>query len=233
MRATFGPPGGGLPAAAGRGRAATELAIATAAALLFAAVAVPRTDFERAAAAELDDAARPVELTQHDREQAIARARKLGAITAYSRAALLPALFAAGAAVALWVGFRVAGTRPALRPTLAVVVHGMLPVWLGGLLAIPAAIVRAPVPLEDAGRLVPSSLAAWLRPVPPPLGAALSAVDLFTLWAVALVAAGMARASGASRRRAFAVTIVLFLAYVALAKVVPAGAGAGPGPGPR
>ncbi|BDG03265.1 YIP1 family protein [Anaeromyxobacter oryzae] len=201
-----------------------------------AAVVVPRVDYGAAADAKLQPGPEGQEPTPFEREQAAVTARKLGQIAGWAGALALPSLLALAAAGFLALGFRVAGTRPPFRGTLAVVAHGMLPVWLGGLLAIPAAIVRAPIPPMQAGRLVPSSLAALLPPgAPPPLWAFLSAFDLFGLWSVALVALGMARLSGASRARAFTVTVVLFLAYVALLKVVPAAqlAAGGPGPGPR
>lgn len=229
----------GLAEAVERRRALTAIGVATIASLLFAAVAIPRVDFEGAATARLE---RPgpgteegaQEPTAHDLDAAAATARKLGTVSGWTGAALSPTLFAAVAAVFLFAGFRVAGTRPGFKETFAVAAHGMLPVWLSSLLAIPAAVRRAPIPPDELPLLLPSSLAA-LAPAgaPPPLVAALSSVNLFALWAVALVAAGMARASGASRRRALTVTIVLYVAYVALLKVVPAAAVGDPGGGPK
>jgi hypothetical protein len=218
-----------------RRRVGLALAIATAASLLTAVVVIPRVDFGAAALAggrTPEDAER----TEGQREEAAVTARKLGQIAGWAGAALLPSALAIAAAGGLFAGFRVAGTRPELKPTLAVTAHGMLPVWLGGLLAIPPAIAHAPVPPEDVPRLVPSSLAALLPAgAAPPLVAALSSLDLFTLWALALVVVGMSRASGASRTRSLVVTLILFAAYVALLKVVPAAlaGGAGPGPGSR
>jgi hypothetical protein len=214
-----------------RRRVLTALALATVASLLFAAVAVPRIDYEAAAQTRMRGP-EAQELTQFQREEAVATTRKLGHITGWAVATLAPSLLALGAAVALLAGFRVAGTRPGFKETFAVAAHGMLPVWLGGLLAIPAAVARAPIPPDDLPRLLPSSLAALVPRAAPPLVAALSAVDLFALWAVVLVATGMARAAGASRARAFTVTLVLFAAYVALLKVVPAATFGGPRGGP-
>lgn len=224
----------GFARVAERRRVGFALALATAASLVTAAVVVPRVD--HGASAQRSRGPEAEEQTESQRADAIETARKLGLIAGWTGAALLPAALALAAAGALLAGFRVAGTRPGFRPTLAVTAHGMLPVWLGGLLAIPPAIAHAPVRPEDVPRLVPSSLAALLpASAPPPLVAALSSLDLFGLWAVALIAVGMARASGASRTRAAVVTVLLFASYVALLKVVPAAlsAGAGPGPGPR
>ena len=224
-------PGRGIAEAAERRRALTALCLATAASLVFAAVALPRLDYEAAARGRVRGA-EALEQTQFQREEAVATARKLGHITGWAGAALAPTLLAAGAAVLLFAGFRVAGTRPGFKETYAVAAHGMLPIWLAGLLAIPAVLARAPLPPDDLPRLLPSSLAAIVPRAAPPLAAALSAVDFFALWAVALVATGMARASGASRARAFTVTLVLYAACVALLKVVPVALLGGPGGGP-
>lgn len=99
-----------------------------------------------------------------------------------------------------------------------------MPLTLRSLLTAPAAITHAPVKPEELATLLPSSLAAALpASLPPPALAAASALDLFTLWSVVLLGTGMARASGASRLRAFAVVVILFLAYAALFKVAPTG----------
>ncbi len=220
-------PAAGIAEAAERRRSLTALGIATLASLVLAAVLLPRLDY--AAAAERGARGPEAqEMTQFQREEAVATARKLGHIAGWAGAALSPALLALGAAAGLFAGFRVAGTRPGFKETFAVASHGMLPVWLGGLFAIPAAVARAPLAPEEVPRLLPSSLSALASGAAPPLAAALSAVDLFALWAVVLVATGMARAAGASRARAFTVTIVLYAAYVALLKVVPAAAFGGP-----
>jgi hypothetical protein len=224
-------PGAGLSLVAARGRAGLALALATAASLAAAAVIVPRVDFGADARVEAKEGEEP---TPAQREEAAFTARKVGQLRGWAGAALLPSLEALAAAAALFLGFRLAGTRPGFRATLAVTAHGMLPVWLAGLLAIPAAVARAPIPPAQAARLLPSSLAALLPwSAPPPLVAALSALDLFTLLSVGLVATGMARASGASRARALAVTAVLFLAAVALAVALAAAPAPWSAPPPR
>lgn len=223
----------GLAAAVERRRSVAAVLLATLAALALAAAAVPRIDYERAKAAELARDPKAAQMTPHERDEALATARKVGEIAGWAGAILGPALQALGVAVALSLAFRVAGTRPAFRETFAVAAHGLLPVWLAKVLAIPAALARAPIPADQAGALLPSSPAALLPPgASPALAGALGALDLFALWAVVLVATGMARASGSSRRRAAVVTVVLYLAWVAIADVaLPAATAAGPGPG--
>ncbi|HET8540241.1 MAG TPA: YIP1 family protein [Anaeromyxobacter sp.] len=230
---TLAAPALGLGSAVERRRSLAAIAVATLAALAFAAVAVPRVDYDRAAAADLARSPKAAQMTPHDREEAIATARKLGQIAGWAGAIAGPALQALGAATALFLAFRVAGTRPAFRETFAVASHGLLPVWLARLLAIPAALARAPIPAEQAGALLPSSPAALLPPgAPPAVAGALGGLDLFAIWAIVLVATGMAKASGASRRRAAVVTVVLYVAWVAVARIaLPAALAAAPGPG--
>jgi hypothetical protein len=217
---TLATPSLGLSAAVERRRSLTALALSTLAALAFAAAAVPRLDYERAAAAELDRSPKGAEMSPHDREEALATARKVGQIAGWASAATGPSLAALLAATLLFAAFRVAGTRPAFKDTFAVAAHGLVPIWLGEALAIPAALAHAPIPPADVGRLLPSSAAALLPPgAPAPLAGALGGLDLFALWAAALVATGMARASGASRRRAAITTAVLYVAWVAIGRV--------------
>jgi hypothetical protein len=228
---TLVTPARGLAEAVGRRRAATALGVATLVALLHAAVLVPRLDYEAVAAARLERRGPEAgETTPHQREEAVATARKLGYVAGWAGAALGPSFAALVAAAFLFVGFRVAGTKPAFRETFSATAHGLLPAFLAPFLAIPAILARGVVAPDEAARLLPSSLAALAPKVAPPLAAALSAVDLFSIWSVGLVALGMARASGASPRRALTVTIVLFLAYVALVRVVPAALAGGSGP---
>jgi hypothetical protein len=221
----------GLSLVAGRRRAGLALVLATAASLASAAVIVPRVDYGADAQVEAKEGEEP---TPAQREEAALTALKVGQLRGWAGAALLPSVEALGAAVLLLLAFRLAGTRPGFRATFAVAAHGMLPLWLAGLLAVPAAIARAPIPPAQAGRLLPSSLAALLPySASPPLVAALSALDLFTLLSLGLIATGMARAANASRTRAFTVTAVLFLAGVALQVALAAALGASPAPRPH
>lgn len=234
---TFASPSVGIATAVERRRSATALALGTIAALAFAAAAAPRLDFERAKARELDRDPKAAELTPHDREEALATARRVGQVATWAAAATQPALWSLGAAVVLFAAFRVAGARAGFKDTFAVSAHGLLPIWLARALSIPAVVARAPVQAEDVDRLLPSSAAALLPPgAPAALAGALGGIDLFGLWAAALVAVGMARASGATRRRSAAVVAVLYVAWIALARValpaLAAAAAAAPKGGP-
>lgn len=219
-------PGRGLAAAADRRRLLTAILAATLASLLAAAVVVPRVDFARDVPAKLGPEA--ATMTPHQLEEAEAQAAKIGAVFGYAGAGLGPAFAVLGTGLACWLAFKVAGTRPGLKPTMAVAAHALLPLALERLLAVPAALAQAPLAASEVPRLLPSSLAALLPASASPVAlAAAGALDLFTLWALLLLAGGMARVAGASRLRAGVVVAVLFLAQVAFFRIAPAAMMAG------
>ena len=213
-------PGRAMPEVARSGRFLPALIAATAAAVLSAAATVPRLDFARAADEALDRGPDAAQMTPRQREDAVAAARKLGSVGRYAGALFGPALSALGAAAALWLGFAIAGGKPAFRPTFAVASFAQLPGALRQLLAVPAALRAQAIDPVELPRLVPSSLGALLPPGSSGPGASfLFALDLFALWAVAMVALGMAQAAQVSRRRAAATTALLWLAWVAVFEV--------------
>ena len=222
--ATLTRPEHGLTAAASRRRSLTALAVATLASLLFTAVAVPRIDFGRDAGQVGPQAE---ELTPHQVEEARLQAAKIGAVAGYANALLGPALMVLGTALALWLAFKVAGTRPGLKATVAVAAHAFLPLFLAQLLALPAVLMKAPLGVQELPRLLPSSLAAVLPPgASPVLTALASSFDLFTLWAVVLLVIGMAKVAGSTRLRAAAVVGLLWVTQIAVLKIAPAAAAA-------
>jgi Yip1-like protein len=219
--AALAAPGRGLAAAASRRRLLTALLAATLASLLVALVTVPRTDFARDTAARLGPEA--AVMTPHQLEEAEAQATKLGALAGYAGAGFGPALAILGTGLACWLAFKVAGTRPGFRATMAVSAHALLPLFLARLLTLPAVLLQAPLAASEVPGLLPSSLAALLPASASPLAqAAASSLDLFTLWALVLLVLGMARVAGASRRRAALVVAVLWCAQVAFFKLAPA-----------
>jgi len=232
LLATLTSPDRGLAAAAGRGRSLTALLAATLASLLVALVVLPRLDFSAGAEAAAAAAADGQPPTQHQVEEAVLQASKVGAVAGWASAGLGPALAALGVALACWLAFRVAGTRPGFRPTLAVAAHALLPVALAKLLLLPAVVARAPLPAADLAGLLPTSLASLLPAQSAPLVAALAAsLDLFAAWSVVLLVLGMARVAGASRLRAGAVVALLWIGWIVAARLLPASMAAGRGGG--
>lgn len=221
-------PRSGFARAVSRRRALSAVVLSTALSLLATGVMLPRVDVEAVAA----DALRP-DMTQHERTQAIETAAKLYRVQRWAAAAGGPLLVAFGVALALWLAFRTAAAPTAFKATFTVAAHALVPQALKELLAVPAALVHAPVAPAALPGLLPSSLAALLPGSwSPPALAAAAALDLFTLWSLGLLVAGMREASGASGRRTAVVLGVLFAAYVALFLFIPAAAqghGAGGG----
>jgi hypothetical protein len=217
-----------LPRAAAQRQYWVPLLFATAAALLFSIVAVPRVDFERAAADAIDRGEGAAQMSPHDREEKLTQARKVAALAAYSGAAFGTALTALLGALWVWMAFHVVGAKPGFPETFTVMCWALLPGALEALLAIPALLVHGTIMPEELGALLPSSLGILLPAgTTGPLASFLGAVDLFSLWAVWLVAAGMAGVARVSRARAIVTVSALWLAYVAVFRVaLPVLAGA-------
>ena len=213
-----------------RPRVAVAMALYLTATLLAAGSTLPRTDFGdglEATAAQGGGAGAAVEPTDYEREQAREKARKIGALTTWGAALAKPTLGAAAVAVALFVAFWVAGAPVAFGATLSVVVHAALPLALRALLGIPAALAHG-LTAGDPGALLPSSAAALVPAAAAPVHAALSALDVFTVWTVVLTALGMARLSGASRTRSLVATALPWAGLVALTLALSAATAAPP-----
>jgi len=209
-----------LPRAAEQRLYWVPLLLATAAALLFSIVAVPRIDFEQAAAEAIDRSEAAGQMTPHDREVKLEQARKVAALAMYSGAAFGTALSALITALGLWLGFQVVGTKPGFPQTFTVTCWALLPGSIAALLAIPALLIRGTIQVEQLPVLLPASLGSLLPAGSNgSLAAFLGAVDIFSLWAVWIAAAGMAGVARVSLRRSVTTVTVLWIAYVAVFRV--------------
>jgi hypothetical protein len=217
-----------LPRAAEQRQYWVPLLLATAAALLFSIVAVPRIDFEQAAADALDRTEGAAQMTPHDREVKLEQGRKVGALAAYTGAAFGTGLSAVVAALGLWLAFRVVGNKPGYPQTFTVMCWALLPGAIEAVLTIPALLMRGTVRVEQLASLLPGSLGAILPAgMTGPLASFLGALDLFSIWSVWIVAAGMAGVAQVSFRRALVTATVLWLSYVGVFQVaLPTLAGA-------
>ncbi len=216
-------PGYGLMRAVTRHRALTAVVLSTALCLLATGLILPHIDSEAVAA----DTLRP-DMTPHERNQALETANKLYQVTTWGLAAAGSAASALLVAVALWLAFRVAGAKAGFKASFTVAAHALVPQALKALLLVPAVLVRKQVEPSALSSLLPSTLTSLLPSsfsAPAPVMAALGALDFFTLWSLVLLGLGMTQASGASRLRSSLVMLVLFAAYVAIAKVVPSAGG--------
>jgi hypothetical protein len=221
-------PGAFLAGAAARRLFWPPIVAAMVASILFAVVAVPRIDFEKAALDALDAKGAAVQMTPIERDAALLTARRIGTLASYAGAAVGPWVSALVAAFALWLAFKVVGGRPGFPGTFTVASWGLLPGAVGTLLAIPAALSRSRIAPTELGQLLPAGLGVLLPAgTTGPLASFLWSVDLFALGSVALVAVGMASVAGVSSRRAAVTVTVLWLSYVAVFRVaLPALGGA-------
>lgn len=211
-----------LPAAVERRSALVPILVATVAGLALAAVVATHADFEGAVLQRLSSDPKADQISPHDLSEKVEQGRKLTVAAGYAVGAGGPVATAALAALGLALTFRLAGARPSLRASFSAASWALLPGALRALLTIPAVIRLAPVRPDDVPRLLPSSLAVLLpagATAGGPLALAASALDLFALWAVLLAGLGMAEAAQVSRRRAIALTLVLFVASAAVFRV--------------
>jgi len=198
-------------------RSFVAILVATLASLICAAAVVPRLDFAKAGSRALELSPAAAEMTPFQREEAVEQVRNVGTVGFYASSAFMPALSVLVAAFFLWLAFKVAGTTPQFRGTLAIVAFGLLPGTLSELLAIPAVIQQAPVDPEAMGTLIPSSLAALMPSGTSSVGMALaSSFDFFSIWTLGLLTLGMTKLCGASLRRSGVVVGVLWIAYMAI-----------------
>ena len=198
------------------------LVAATLAALVHAAVLVPRLDVEavveqRHSMSAQEGKEAPAAMTPHEREEAVVSQRKLTAAGVYAWGLLGSTLQAFGVALALWLAFKVAGVGPAFRSTFAVASYGLLPLGLAKLLSLPALLGRGTIAPTALAQLLPSHLGVLLPPGSSgPLAGLLGSINLFSLWSLVLVIMGMAAAARTSTWRASVVTVVMWLSYVAV-----------------
>lgn len=223
----FVAPARGLAAAAEKKSILPPILLATVVSLVFAAVLVPRVDWEKMARAQLDRAGASAQLTPHEVEEKVATVRKLGAVSTYGGAAVGTAAMAVITAFFLWMGLRLAGARPVFLPTLAVASWGLLPGALARLLLVPAVLAHPAVDPREVGAMAPWS-AAWFLPegTKAQLLALASSVNLFSLWIAVLLAIGMAHVAQVSRARAGTVVGVLWALATALQMLAAGATGA-------
>jgi hypothetical protein len=209
-----------LPRAAEQRHYWVPLLLATAAALLFSIVAVPRIDFEKAAADALDRSEGAAQMTPHDREVKLEQGRKVGALAAYTGAAFGTGLSAVLAALGIWLAFRVVGNKPGFAQTFTVACWGLVPGAIEAVLSVPALLMRGTIPVEQLASILPGNLGVLLPAgLTGPLASFLGAMNLFSIWSVWIVAAGMAGVAHVSIRRALVTMVVLWLSYVAVFQV--------------
>jgi hypothetical protein len=206
----------GLAEAAEKGRFLWPLLLVMAVAVGFNALAVTRIDYASPASDALDKEPDAAKMTPHEREEKIAQAVKLGTVGTLATGVAWPPLSALLGALFLWLGFKVAGGKPGFGATFAVAANCLVPDAVKMLCTLPALLTRAgALSAIEVAQLLPSNLAV-LAPEGMSVGrlALLASVDLFALWSVAMIAAGMAGVGKVSYLRSAIVVVVLWASFV-------------------
>lgn len=168
---------------------------------------------EMRAEVERQLAARGQEMSDQQLDTMLDVQMKVGAACG---ALFLPVLVFLGALVFMVLVNLLGGELPYVE-ALSVLSHAMVPVVLSSLLAIAVAAGTDSIPFSDVqeGRFMASNLAYFApEDAPLPLVAALSQVDLFVLWSVALLVVGVALVGGLSYGSSAGLVIVLWLLLV-------------------
>jgi hypothetical protein len=142
------------------------------------------------------------------------RAMKIARVFAVGFAVVvIPVLYLLFAAVLL-VGFRLLGSEISFRKTLSVVVHGMLPMAVAAVIGIAIALSRDKLSFEQVqgGSLVMSNLGFLAHEgTSKALRALLTSVDLFSVWAIALLATGYRIVAKVSSGTAWGTVLVVWI----------------------
>lgn len=123
------------------------------------------------------------------------------------------------------------GQRAAFARCFTAAAIAALPLALYQLILAGCTLHQLSVTEEQVKTLVPSSLAAIVRTLPPRAATAATAVDFFKLWSAWLLGLGLSSASGMRRGRAVLLGFTLYAMYAGIFVIGLSGMGGGPGPG--
>jgi hypothetical protein len=170
-------------------------------------VLTPKMDMKQVILDALEKQGRELTPTQVDQQVNLMKKVGMGV-----QLVLQPAFYLLAAAVFL-VLLRLLGSEIDYRRSLAVTVHGMLPLVIGALLMIPVVLSRASVSVEEVqgSRLLKSNLAAFAPDGTGKMALALySSLDIFTLWSVFLLAVGYQVVGKVSAKAAWGTVLALW-----------------------
>lgn len=159
------------------------------------------------------------ELSHEEMDGAIAFGEKMKYIgPTVGIAFVFPLLCLVGAGLVLVI-LRILGSEIAFRQSFSTFVHGMVPGGVKSLLALPVILSRGEIPPEAAqsGPPLMSNLAFLAGDdAGPTVLAALSSVDVFSVWSIALLVIGYSIVGGVSRSKATGAVLVVWLVGVAI-----------------
>jgi hypothetical protein len=169
-------------------------------------------DFEAAVRERL---AEREETVSEERIEKIVSAQKRFAGFGYVWATLAPALVSLAVAGILWLSFKAFGWELSYRQSFGVTTHAFLPTLFASLLLIffVGRLERVnPADLDDLVKSNPGFLVD--RHANPVLHSLVQSIDVFSIWAFALLVLGFALAAKVTRGKAAAVIGTLWAVYV-------------------
>lgn len=120
-------------------------------------------------------------------------------------------------AVLFWIGFRLFGSEMDYLRSLATTLHGYLPLAVGSLINLPLMFTRETLTFEEAAN--GGVLVSSLKTLAPEDATAvtevmLGSIDLFTVWAMILLAIGYREVAKVSSAVASGIVILFWLIFV-------------------
>jgi hypothetical protein len=176
------------------------------------AVLIPRMDFERMMRERLDRGGQKV--SDEQVQSIVERQKRFAPVFGYAGAVLAPLLITLLVAVVLWGSFRAFGWDASYPQALGVTSHSFLPGVVGSLLLLPLIARQDRVDPSAMGDLLRSNLGFLAAPDAKALHSLLAALDIFSVWTLALLTVGFAMAAKVRRGQAAGIILSLWAIYV-------------------
>jgi len=214
LRALFDPVAGVAAAVEGR-RWGAALALLVLCATASGVSLAVRFDAARQVVPRMAESGELQKVSERELSENIEQARRVAIVAAVAKAVFVLPLLVLAAAVALRAAVWLLGQKASFAGCFSTAAVGFLPLVVFHLIVTIAALRQDALGSLDPGELLTTSLAQlqgwqglWAR-----VG---RGADFFQLWVVALLGLGLAQATQRSRRFGLALSMGLYLAYVAV-----------------
>jgi hypothetical protein len=180
--------------------------------LSFAAVLLPRVDFDRMIRGQLEKRG-PV--PEERIERIVDRQKSIAPVLYNAMAVVSPAAISLLVALVFWGAFQAFGWQLTFRQSFGATAHAFLPAALGALLFIPVLARQSSVDPRTMGDLLRSNLGFLVdRQSSPAVHSILQSFDVFSFWALALLGIGLSAAARVGRGEAYGLVGALWALFV-------------------
>ncbi|HEY3055505.1 MAG TPA: Yip1 family protein [Thermoanaerobaculia bacterium] len=175
-------------------------------------IVVPRMDFETMMRDNIERSGKNMAPEDADRMVRVMTAS--AKVFGYASPILAIAVWAIVAGVLL-IAFRLFGGEGTFKQAFSVTLYGWLPLLINSIIATIILAAKGSVDPTQMSTLVRSNLAFLVDPKANPLAfAALSSLDIFTVWSLVLFVIGFAYVAGMSKARSAAIVISLWVVAI-------------------